>query len=337
MIRVEEHPEPKADNAPSDYDIMREVFLPCLSELHMEETSAAAVGAPEREGRVFRMTRNVASGYFWLYAERDFAISATDMSFPNGFREQCQHPRFISVRYYLSGSYIENTTKRTIEAPYLEGHALDTPYWDCLFQSGAPLRTIEIMLAPPFYEQYLHEVYRDEALNVKEAFANIDGLADFPEMAVLLKQVDAYRGRGASAKLFYRSKAKEAVALIVDKSRAMVARRADELTSEDMHAVERVRHRLEQRLAQPVGTDELIRIACMGQTKLRRTFKQICGCTIVEYRQRARCAKAAELLITSDAPVAQVASDVGYRSGRLTELFVRIYHTTPSAYRTAMR
>ena len=268
----------------ADYDIMREVFLPCLADMQMEETCAADVGAPEREGRMFRMPRDVASGYFWLYAERDFAISATDMLFPRDFREQCRHPRFVSVRYYLSGSCVESVTNRTVEAPYLEGHVLDTPHWDCLCRAGTPIRNVEIMLAP----------------------------------------------------LFYRSKVEEAVALVVDKSRAMAGERASELASEDMHAIERVRRRLEQQLAAPVDADELARIACMGQTKLRRTFKQACGCTIVEYRQRLRCAKAAELLAAGDAPVAQVAAAVGYRPERLAELFARTHHTTPSAYRAAM-
>ena len=249
----------------ADYDIMREVFLPCLADMQMEETCAADVGAPEREGRMFRMPRDVASGYFWLYAERDFAISATDMLFPRDFREQCRHPRFVSVRYYLSGSCVESVTNRTVEAPYLEGHVLDTPHWDCLCRAGTPIRNVEIMLAPPFYEQYLREVYRDEAFSAEEAFASIDGLSDFPEMVVLLKQVEAYRGRGASARLFYRSKVEEAVALVVDKSRAMAGERASELASEDMHAIERVRRRLEQQLAAPVDADELARIACMGR------------------------------------------------------------------------
>ena len=180
-----------------------------------------------------------------------------------------------------------------MEAPYLEGHVLDTPHWDCLCRAGTPIRNVEIMLAPPFYEQYLREVYRDEAFSAEEAFASIDGLSDFPEMVVLLKQVEAYRGRGASARLFYRSKVEEAVALVVDKSRAMAGERASELASEDMHAIERVRRRLEQQLAAPVDAD--------------------------------------------DAPVAQVAAAVGYRPERLAELFARTHHTTPSAYRAAMR
>ena len=47
--------------------------------------------------------------------------------------------------------------------------------------------------------------------------------------------------------------------------------------------------------------------------------------------------EAAELLAAGDAPVAQVAAAVGYRPERLAELFARTHHTTPSAYRAAMR
>ena len=61
-------------------------------------------------------------------------------------------------------------------------------------------------------------IAEDVGIGAEEAFASIDGLSDFPEMVVLLKQVEAYRGRGASARLFYRSKVEEAVALVVDKS-----------------------------------------------------------------------------------------------------------------------
>ncbi|MFQ9179480.1 MAG: helix-turn-helix domain-containing protein, partial [Eggerthella lenta] len=256
--------------------------------------------------------------------------------FPRVVRVQCRPPRFVSVRYYLSGSCVESVTNRTVEAPYLEGHVLDTPHWDCLCRAGTPIRNVEIMLAPPFYEQYLREVYRDEAFSAEEAFASIDGLSDFPEMVVLLKQVEAYRGRGASARLFYRSKVEEAVALVVDKSRAMAGERASELASEDMHAIERVRRRLEQQLAAPVDADELARIACMG----RPAAAHLQAGVRLHHRgvpPALRCAKAAELLAAGDAPVAQVAAAVGYRPERLAELFARTHHTTPSAYRAAMR
>ena len=149
------------------------------------------------------------------------------------------------------------------------------------------------MLTPPFYERYLGAIYRGESFSAEDAFASIDGLTDFSEMIVLMKQIEAYRGTGASARLFYRSKVEEAVALVVDKSRSLAARSgvdearspfASALSREDARAIERVRKRLDERLADPVSALELTRIACMGQTKLRRAFKQAYGCTIVEYR-----------------------------------------------------
>lgn len=98
-----------------------------------------------------------------------------------------------------------------------------------------------------------------------------------------------------------------------------------------------MRQRLGEDLTSPVVAEELARIACMGQTKLRRVFRQAYGCTIVEYRQRQRCARAAELLATGNAPVARVAVAVGYGPERLSALFARVYGVRPGAYRAALR
>lgn len=330
------------------FDLMRDIMQPCIADAAMDEMSAeraAASGVPPREGRVFCLPQDIAAGYFWIYAEDSFAVSATDMTFLQDYRERCQHPRFVAIRYYRSGSYTIPGTEHTVTAPYLEGYVTRSPLWECICSADQPLRTIDIMLAPPFYERYLREVYRDEVFSAEEAFASIDGIADFPEMIVLLEQMAAYRGRGASARLFYRSKVEEAVALVVDKSRALAAHglkggvsREDvgRLSPEDRRAIERVRRHLDKDLAVQTNAAELAHIACMGQTKLRCAFKQACGCTIVEYRQRRRCERAAELLLVSDLPVSQVAASVGYRPERLAELFSRLYGTTPSAYRTAL-
>lgn len=317
------------------YDIMRDMFEPCLLEMDMVEDEFP-VDVPERAGRVFRMPASVATGYFWMYTEYNFAVSVTDMRFFEDYRECCPHPRFISARYYHSGHYIERNSGREVEGPYLEGHVLDIAQWDCLCKAGEPLRNVDITLAPPFYEQHLRSVYRDELFSGEEAFASIDGLTDFPELVVLLKQLEAYRGHGASARLFYRSKVEEAVALIVGKSQSL-GTVAPELGSDDMHAIEHVRHLLEANLDASLSADELARVACMGQTKLRRLFKQTCGCTMVEYRQRARCSRAAELLVSGTIPVAQVARVVGYSPERLAELFARHYGCAPSVFRSNLR
>ncbi|RNL46962.1 AraC family transcriptional regulator [Paraeggerthella hongkongensis] len=327
---------------------MRDIVLPCADSLGMIELSpseAALRAIPAREGRCFSMPESQASGYFWIHAGKDFAVSVTSMTLHRDWQQRCPHPRFVALRHLRSGEYILPDTGLTVKAPYLEGHVSRTRTWICTHKASQPLHSVEIMLAPPFYERYLRAVYRDEAFSAEDAFSSIDGLASFPEMTLLLGQIEAYRGRGASAGLFYRGKVEEAVALVVDRSRNLAAaslatpgqtEHERAVSPEDARAIEHARQRLDDRLTDPVSAEELAHIACMGQTKLRRVFKRAYGCTIVEYRQRQRCARAADLLTTSDASVACVASAVGYRPERLAELFARIYGTTPSAYRESL-
>lgn len=332
----------------STFNIMQDIVLPCVRDLNMREvprTSADGHATPLREGRFFYAPEDQASGYYWVYANRDFAVSVTSMRFRRDFQQHCLHPRLVSVSYLQAGSYVRQDTGLVVKAPYLEGHATKGCSWNSSHKAGQLLHSVGIMLTPPFYERYLGAIYRGESFSAEDAFASIDGLTDFSEMIVLMKQIEAYRGTGASARLFYRSKVEEAVALVVDKSRSLAARSgvdearspfASALSHEDARAIERVRKRLDERLADPVSALELTRIACMGQTKLRRAFKQAYGCTIVEYRQRKRCARAAELLASSGASVAQAAATVGYRPERLAELFARIYGATPSVYRESL-
>lgn len=330
------------------FDIMQDTVLPCIHDLNMIEVpheNAAGHAVPLREGRCFCASQDQASGYYWVYANRDFAVSVTSMRFHRDCQQHCSHPHLVSVSYLQAGSYVRQDTGLVVKAPYLEGHATKGCPWNSSYKAGQLLHSVGIMLTPPFYERYLGAVYRDEVFSAEDAFARIDGLTDFPEMAVLMGQIEAYRGAGASARLFYRGKVEEAVALVVDKSRSLAARSdadgakspfASALSREDARAIELVRKRLDERLADPVSALELTRVACMGQTKLRRAFKQACGCTIVEYRQRKRCARAAELLVSNGSSVAQAAAAVGYRPERLAELFGRIYGTTPSAYRESL-
>lgn len=110
------------------------------------------------------------------------------------------------------------------------------------------------------------------------------------------------------------------------------ARRADAL------AIKRVCEHLERHAFEQVTTAELERIACMGATKLRSTFKRELGCTITEYRHRRRCERAAYLLGATDLSLARVAASVGYRStAHLNRVFQRHYNCTMSTYRTIRR
>ncbi|WP_225748834.1 hypothetical protein [Paraeggerthella sp. Marseille-Q4926] len=118
----------------STFNIMQDIVLPCVRDLNMREaprTSADGHATPLREGRFFYAPEDQASGYYWVYANRDFAVSVTSMRFRRDFQQHCLHPRLVSVSYLQAGSYVRQDTGLVVKAPYLEGQppkdALGTP------------------------------------------------------------------------------------------------------------------------------------------------------------------------------------------------------------------
>lgn len=336
-------------NRADSFDIMRDIHLPCMEEVGVFEVDGSAPEVallPNREGTYYRLPPEIASGYYWVYSGGDYAVSVTDFTFKQNFHERCQHPRFVAIRYFDSVRLEEFETGRQFEGPCLEGHVSRTDIWDSVLEASVPVHCVEIMLAPPFYELYLREVYAAEELDIEEAFLSVDGITSFPEIIVLLKQLEAYRGRGASAHLYYRSKVYETVALVVEKSREIMAKRAIEPSQErrdgverDLevsHALEHVVEYLDAHALEGVDALALTRLACMGQTKLRMEFKRAFGCTITSYIQRRRMTHAAKMLVESNAPLAQVALAVGYRKTEyFKQLFERYEGCDPATYRRA--
>ena len=335
----------REDRKSNDGSVMRDVLLPCMHDMDMVPlayTDAEAALVPRREGACFRLPADVASGYFWVYAEGDFAVSVTEMTFREDYRETCRHPRFVAARYYASGWIEESFSERSHQGPFLEGHVTRNALWDALIHASEPVHNVEVMLTPQFYEQFLREVYSGEQLDAEAAFASIDGVQEFPELIVLLRQLEAYRGRGASARLFYRSKVTEAVALVVEKSRALARQqrsddskaRTSNTSDADARAIARVAEYLHAHAYERVDAAELARLSCMSQSKLRTEFKRMLGCTVTAYVQRRRMVEAARLLAEADMTLGQVAAAVGYRSAnRFKELFEREYGCSPAVYR----
>ena len=76
------------------------------------------------------------------------------------------------------------------------------------------------------------------------------------------------------------------------------------------------------------------KVACMGTTKLKTSFKQLQGCTITEYIQQRRMSQAEHLLIDTDFTMGQIAEMIGYStSSRFAELFRKSTGLLPIEYR----
>ena len=82
------------------------------------------------------------------------------------------------------------------------------------------------------------------------------------------------------------------------------------------------------------SNDRRAQIGCMGETKLKKLFKQVHQCTILEFIQNLRVSQAEYLLSHTDHSIKQIAESVGYtHTSHFADLFRRTTGLLPVEYR----
>lgn len=91
---------------------------------------------------------------------------------------------------------------------------------------------------------------------------------------------------------------------------------------------------LREHLDSPISITELATLAGMSTSHFSALFKRAAGMSTVEYIKRLRSARARELLITTDMPIAEIARAVGYSDAfYFSRQFRAVNGTSPSEYR----
>lgn len=288
-------------------------------------------------GKCYGIPESSGTGVFWLYIEKGlFDIKIQDFMFNKDEffdSEMLNWPESLSIVYCQSVSGEEFMPYRRLTAGSIKTFFGGKNPYKAIFHGKVPIRTISIEIMPQYYEKYLKEAFPDEYINPYEAFREIDQTADFPEMVALLRQIWAYKGEGMAAKLFFRSKVSEAVALIIEHNKNHSTEDIH-VSEQDIKALQNISQYINDHYSRTILLEKLARIACMGTTKLKSTFKQVYGCTISEYIQQRRLSQGENLLASTDFPIEQIAEAVGYsNAGRFSKDFRNSTGLNPSEYR----
>ena len=285
-------------------------------------------------GQTFALSGELGEGFYWIYSEANlFDIKIHDFFFYEDYVFECQLPECMSISYYQSISGHELNPYRRINANCIRTYLGGQSPFQAVMHRRIPVKTVGIEILPAYYLHDLKEKYPDDYINPYEAFCSIDETLHFPEMLLLLNQVTEYRGTGISAKLFYEAKVNEAVSLVVEHFHRY-GKEQNYISEKDKEQIRDVTAYIRDHAAFSLTLEQLSKIACMGQTKLKGTFKQINGCTITEYIQQARMEQAQFLLSHTELSIGQIAQTVGYsNASRFAELFKRNVGVLPGEYR----
>lgn len=288
-------------------------------------------------GTVWRLSGQVGEGTFWLYEKKDlFSINIHNFYFHKDAILSFEWPECLSITRYDSISGEELMPYRRLEAGSVMSFIGGCQPFKLLVHKKIPVCSIGIEICPAYYEDYLKAQYPGEYVNPLDAFAAVGQTPDFPEMALLLRQIKAYRGSGIAAGLFFEAKVAEAVALIVERSRTARKKQGNRgcLSAEDTRLLENLTLYLNDHCMQDISLAQIAQVACMGTRKLQTAFKAYHGCTITAYIQQRRMSQAENLLANTELPIGQVAQTVGYTSAsRFAALFRKSTGLLPGAFR----
>lgn len=303
-------------------------FIPC----------ASPEGFPPG-GDCYTFAPKLGEGYYWYYEiPGKYNIKIHDFSFYEDQVLDFELPECLSVTWYESISGEELNPYRSMSCNVIKSFLGGYEPYRALIHRNIPIRSIGIEYRPDFFHEVLKSSFGDIYEDPKSAFRSIDETADFPEMKKLLWEILKYTGTSQSAALYYDGKVREALALVFERHRKLNEKTKASLPSKDEEMLKSLGLYINDHYADRISIESLSKIACMGTTKLKSTFKLYYGMTVAEYIQKVRIDHAEHLLAFTDLPVSEVAKAVGYISpGHFAELFSSAKGLLPLAYRKAFR
>lgn len=286
-------------------------------------------------GCCWRLSPELGEGLFWVYGEDDlFDIKIHNFYYHRDTLVDCNVSGYLSITYYDSFSGEQLSPYRRMNAGCIQSIAGGEEHYKVWVHKNIPVKSIGIGITSAYYERYLKEHYPEEYRNPYDAFAGLNEEAVFPELVLLLKQVENYRGDGLPAKLFYKGKVDEVVSLLLSHMSERQKPDGKDVSRQDERQMNVAVSYMNDHYAGDITLEQLSQLACMSVSKFKLVFGRMFGCTVTDYIQQRRLSHAECLLADSELTIGQVAQSVGYStSSRLAKLFRESTGLTPTEYR----
>lgn len=309
----------------------RSFFVKDLSFQEVIKNGEHFLQPAPQDGEGFVYQLNPAPGFF-------LSIGDWKPYVPMGRQYQFDR-RFMELYFIESGDItLIRNGKKAFRIPQGVNVYLNRPSKGRLrYGANIPIKYVSIALFEDFIREHIEKDFSEEDFAFAETFRWKAHNYNTPEVTLLFLQLKQKLLAFEKSRLYYESKVGELLSLVVsnfrrEKERPEAPRRA--VSAYDVMRLERVRSAIDGNAAEPPDILHLCRIAAMGRTKLRESFKTVYHITLGEYIREARMKRALMLLSDGEPAVQTVAAHLGYASAsKFSIAFKKLYGVSPEDYR----
>jgi len=313
--------------------LMATVHEPAIAEFGFQRVrSPAGFGEPWVS---FQLPSSLGEGYYHLCSPTgEWSIAIHDFSLARDSLLEFSLPEYLSITWYESICGEECDPPRVLRPGHVTGYYSRPQGWRARIRGDVPIRSVGIEVTPDFSRHYLDAEYGGRFGSVREAFESLHVPGgSMPELRSLLLRLWPDDNSPARSTLSYEGAVLQAMGILVERTRLHQADRRPTVNPDDRERIVSVMAHIDEHYDQALPLTELTRLACMGSTKFKESFRDVAGMSVTRYLQSRRIGRAEQLLRRGDLTVAQVAHIVGYSSpGRFSEIFRRQTGMLPSEY-----
>ena len=197
------------------------------------------------------------------------------------------------------------------------------------------------MLFEDYIEKNLQDRFTPDDFDYAEVYDWKAFDYNTPEIGTLFLQIRDKLIAGETSRLYYESKVGELLSIVAGnfhKQRQEIASKHQSLSKQEKKALESVRLAIEQNILNPPELSQLCKIAAMGQTKLRESFKAMYGVPIGAYIRQAKMRYALLLMSKPNLTIGNIAEHLGYaNASKFAATFRKVYEKSPEEYRNQKR
>lgn len=290
---------------------------------------------------VYRM--EFPDGYGTMTAHTVFpgvSLIFNDFHTTGGFPNEDRCPGFIEINHCRAGRF---------DCRMIDGRVLwlgpgdfavsdmGRPPLESHFSKGL-YQGISLVLEPKTAERSLSIILGDEVPRLTDLFSSLLSARSFlllrSESKIQHIFSELYQAPPNSALTYYKLKTAELMLFLHDRQGSLQRAGLSYYEHDRRQRTQEMGERLTEDLHRRVSIETLAKEYEIGSTTVKQRFRQLYGEPPYAYLRRRRMEEAAFLLTTTDQPITQIASAVGYQNAsKFSAAFRSIYGLTPREYK----